>query len=70
MVFYRRKNMKNRLTQNESLYLAVNMSNVLTLSFEERLVTDLKKEVYLQLYNDKQKLTEVNWGRTLTFQCR
>lgn len=49
MVFYKRKNMKNRLTQNESLYLAVNMSNVLTLSFEERLVTDLKKEVYLQL---------------------
>lgn len=41
--------MKNRLTQNESLYLAADMSNLLALSFEERLVTDLEKEVYLHV---------------------
>lgn len=46
MLFLKRKNMENRLTQNESLYLAVDMSILLALPFEERLITDLEKEVY------------------------
>lgn len=46
MLFLKRKNMKNILTQNESLYLAVDMSILLALPFEERLITDLEKEVY------------------------
>lgn len=52
--------MKNRLTQNELLYLAVDMSILLALPFEERLITDLRRK-YINMYKTINKsLTGVN----------